>query len=94
MPTARRGYRRKAELDRDLERYYADCESTTNVKGGAARRAGYCSGVAWKRARASGRYRDYPGFAHENPLSSTVVLAGITLRCSSNRVPPGSEGVD
>lgn len=78
-PLARRDYSRHAALQRDLERYYKDCQATTHVPGGKKRRAGYCSGVAWKRARAAWRYPDYPGFREENPRAQTVLLtvAGI-----------------
>ena len=81
-PLARAGYPRRAALQRDLERYYKDCQSSStahHLQGGKKRKAAYCSAVSWKRARMSGRYNDYPTMK-ENPLSSTQkALVGVGL---------------
>lgn len=62
-PKARRGYRRRAEINRALARYYESCKSETAGRFQTQRRQKqYCSAVAWKRAEQSGRFPDYPTF--------------------------------
>jgi hypothetical protein len=70
----RKDYRRKKKLSRNLTRYYDSCLSTAPRKYKGQRRKRYCAGVAWKRAKKSGRFRDYPGFSRskskENGMKS------------------------
>lgn len=75
-PIARHDYPRRAALQRDLERYYKECMGSPTARRfkSVARREQYCSGAAWKRARMSGRYKDYFRTAKENPLSRTNTL--------------------
>lgn len=46
-------------LQRDLTRYYEDCIDTAPSKVQGNRRKSYCAGVAWKRARQSGKHKAY-----------------------------------
>jgi hypothetical protein len=59
-----RGYPRRASLEANLVKYYESCirsKAAKKLTGDARKR--YCAGVAWRRARESGRYADYPAFA-------------------------------
>ena len=84
-PMARHDYPRRAALQRDLERYYNECMRSTTARRfkSVARREQYCSGVAWKRARASGRYKDYfrkvDRVAAENPLTKKNTMGLIVF---------------
>jgi hypothetical protein len=85
-----RSYPRWRRMERDLTRYYEECASSAPARFRGKRRKSYCAGVAWKRLKMAGRYRDYPGFGRaaaegrENPLPSktkdaliaTAVIAG------------------
>ena len=83
-PVSRAGYRRKAALDRDLERYYSGCMPSAMKRFKEKRAKSYCSGVAWKVARSGGKYPDYfRGVdARENPLamgSTEKVAIGVGI---------------
>jgi hypothetical protein len=60
-PIARKGYKRRAALNSDLERYYKGCMTGHAAKHfrAKARRESYCSAVSWKIARNAHRYPDY-----------------------------------
>jgi hypothetical protein len=85
-PIARKDYRKHAQLQRDLEKYYKSCMPYAKKRfKSLERRKQYCSGVAWKRARMSRKYNDY---FRENPITthiprefipSLVFLGGATL---------------
>jgi len=66
-PRAARGYPRRQELQRDLERYYERCKDQNAGRFKSGKRTkSYCSAVAWTVARKSGRYPDYPTFQQPN----------------------------
>ena len=60
-PEARKGYKRRAAIDRDLARYYEQCKGQTRGRfKSSGRQKQYCAAVAWKRVEQTGRYPDYP----------------------------------
>lgn len=62
-PEARKGYKRREAIDRDLARYYEQCKGQTRGRfKSKGRQKQYCSAVAWKRVESTGRYQDYPTF--------------------------------
>lgn len=73
-PLSRKDYARHAQLDKDLERYYDEALHSTTVQHyrSQARRKSYASAIAWKRARLSGRYKDY--FKNPLPMGEPDVL--------------------
>lgn len=67
--SVRKGYPRKASLQRRLTRYYEACTVSKTAKRFSGRRKKqYCAGVAWKRVKLSGRYKDY--FSRESGMKS------------------------
>lgn len=70
MPIVRHDYPRRKALQSDIDRYYGDClrSSTARNLPTLSRRKEYCSGVAWKRVKLAGRYKDY------NPIDNTDQL--------------------
>jgi hypothetical protein len=80
-PLARQGYRRRAALNKDLERYYSGCMTGHSAKRfkSKARRESYCSAVSWKVARQAGRYPDYFKGVRSNPVygAYALVIAAI-----------------
>jgi hypothetical protein len=76
-PTSRADYSRHVALNRDLERYYSDCISSSTAKRFTTkRRKGYCSAVSWKRVHIAGRYNDY---FKKNPIESNYGVLALVL---------------
>jgi hypothetical protein len=72
-PLARRDYPRRAAIQKDLDRYYGDCMTSSTARRfrTTARRENYCSRVSWKIARQAGRYPDYFRVVKENPMTAS-----------------------
>jgi hypothetical protein len=65
-PRASVSYARRRELDRLLADHYERCRRSPRTRArfgdGTRRQKEYCAAVAWKIARSSGRFPDYPAF--------------------------------
>jgi hypothetical protein len=72
-------------MSKRLGRYMDSCYRSTKRFKSKKRRARYCGGVAWKRARLSGRYSDYPAFKKKTQENKAMAKSRRKSRIARRR---------
>ncbi len=79
--SVRKGYSKRASLQRSLTSHYETClSSSTAQRFKGQRRKRYCAGVAWKIAKRTPRYRNYPGFKETGHMAKSRKKSRIARR--------------